>query len=164
MLEDAEAFCGRVHPRLVRALTVYLGDREVATELCQEALVRAWQRWPAVAEMRSPDSWVFRVAFNLANSTLRRRLAERRAHARLRVGDASMQPASDDVLVLRAAVDALPPRQRAAVVLRHLLDMSVEDTADALGCAPGTVKSLTAKGVMHLRDLLGASFVMSEEP
>lgn len=159
--DDAESFCRRVHPRLVRALTVYLGDREVAAELAQESLIRAWQRWPQVRLMRAPDAWVFRVAFNLANSVIRRRLAERRARARL--ADCAPPAAdADEVIVLRAAVDALPPRQRAAVVLRHLIGMSIDDTAAAMSCAPGTVKSLTAKGVARLHELLGGSLAGTE--
>lgn len=160
--DDAESFCRRVHPRLVRALTVYLGDAEVAAELAQESLIRAWQRWPQVRVMRSPDAWVFRVAFNMANSALRRRLAERRARARLADRPGPTVDA-DDVIVLRAAVDALPPRQRAAVVLRHLVGMSIDDTAATMSCAPGTVKSLTAKGVARLRELLGGTVTAAEE-
>lgn len=80
---DAAGFCRRVHPRLTVALAAYLGDRETAAELAQDALVRAWERWEHVAALESPDGWVFRVAYNLANSTLRRRSAERRARARL---------------------------------------------------------------------------------
>jgi RNA polymerase sigma factor (sigma-70 family) len=55
---------------------------------------------------------------------------------------------------LLAALKALPERMRAAVVLRHVADLSVEDAADALGCSPGTVKSQTARGLAKLRELL----------
>jgi DNA-directed RNA polymerase specialized sigma24 family protein len=55
---------------------------------------------------------------------------------------------------IRAALAALPPGMRAAVVLRHWLDLSVEETAGLLNCSEGTVKSQTAKGTARLRDLL----------
>jgi RNA polymerase sigma factor (sigma-70 family) len=57
-----------------------------------------------------------------------------------------------DALAVRAAVAALPPRQRAAVVLRYFADLSVDQTAAVLGCAPGTVKSLTSQAIASLRD------------
>ncbi len=50
---------------------------------------------------------------------------------------------------------AMPPRMRAAVVLRYLHDMTVDQTADALNCSKGNVKSQTARGLQHLRDALG---------
>jgi RNA polymerase sigma factor (sigma-70 family) len=57
--------------------------------------------------------------------------------------------------VIRAALAELPKRMRAAVVLRHWLDLSVEETASLLDCSEGTVKSQTAKGIARLRSLLG---------
>jgi DNA-directed RNA polymerase specialized sigma24 family protein len=58
---------------------------------------------------------------------------------------------------VRAALAQLAPRMRAAVVLRHWLDFSVEETADLLSCSEGTVKSQTAKGVSRLRELLAVA-------
>ena len=53
-----------------------------------------------------------------------------------------------------AALGSLPPKMRAAVVLRHVHDLSVDDTAEALGCSVGTVKSQTSRGLEKLRDAL----------
>jgi DNA-directed RNA polymerase specialized sigma24 family protein len=64
-------------------------------------------------------------------------------------------PDPDDQLAVRAAVALLPHRQRAALVLRYYADLSVAEVAEALECAPGTVKSLTSKGVAGLRRRLG---------
>ena len=58
------------------------------------------------------------------------------------------------------ALAALPPQQRAAVVLRHLTDMSVIEVADMMGVAEGTVKSQTARGVQALRFALGSAYTM----
>jgi RNA polymerase sigma-70 factor (sigma-E family) len=160
------AFCTEIHPQLVGALTFYLGDQAVAEELAQEALVRIWQHWDELAAYTSPRSWAFRVAYNLANSGLRRRRAERRARARLGA------PAEVDVdgrawaerLAVRDAVAALPDRQRAAVVLRYFVGLPVEEAAAAMGCPDGTVKSLTSRAVARLRASLDDDIVSAEAP
>jgi DNA-directed RNA polymerase specialized sigma24 family protein len=65
---------------------------------------------------------------------------------------------------VRAALAALPPRMRATIVLRHWLDLSVEETADLLNCSAGTVKSQTAKAAARLRDLLTSATVERTHP
>jgi RNA polymerase sigma factor (sigma-70 family) len=67
---------------------------------------------------------------------------------------ASRQVDHDAVLDLRRALAELAPGQRRAVVLRHLWDLSVEETAAELGVSPGTVKSQTSDAVRRLRELL----------
>lgn len=150
---EVGAFCRAMHPRLVGALALHCGDRDVAEELAQETLARVWERWASVREMESPEAWAFRVGFNLSTSRYRRRAAERRARARLGPPDDSEADAAA-VLTIRAAVAALPPRQRAAIVLRYFADQSIERTAEILGCAPGTVKSLTNRAIATLRSHL----------
>jgi len=146
--------CRELHPRLVRGLALHCRDAAVAQEVAQEALVRAWERWATVRGARSPEAWVWRVALNLATSRFRRRAAERRAYLRA-VPPSPTSPDPDDQLAVRAAVALLPHRQRAALVLRYYADLSVVEVAEALDCAPGTVKSLTSKGVARLRRRLG---------
>jgi RNA polymerase sigma-70 factor (sigma-E family) len=150
--EDIDAFCRRMSPRLVGSLSLQCDGRAVAEELAQEALVRAWERWNEVGRMASPDGWVFRVAFNLASSERRRRQAERRAIAR--VEPSTHVSDSADHIALREVLRALPPRQRAAVVLRYYTGFSVAEAAVVLGCAEGTVKSLTSQGVERIRSTL----------
>lgn len=71
--EELEKFCGQAYPELVAALTHQFGDRWLAEELAQEALVRACGRWDRVAGLASPVGWTFRVGVNLRRSRLRRR-------------------------------------------------------------------------------------------
>jgi RNA polymerase sigma-70 factor (sigma-E family) len=151
------AFCVAVHPHLVGALTLHLGDRAVAEELAQESLVRIWQRWDEVGTYDSPRAWAFRVAYNLANSGLRRRAAERRARTRLEAAPADGVDGSTwaEHLAVREAVAALPDRQRTAVVLRFFAGLSVDEAAAAMGCPAGTVKSLVHRAVAALRASLG---------
>jgi RNA polymerase sigma-70 factor (sigma-E family) len=150
---ELAAFCETQRPRLVGLLALYVGDRHVAEELSQEALIRLCQHWPRVRSMNQPRAWLDRVAFNLARSWFRRRSAARRALER-HGPDRGTAPERDDatVMVVRAAVRRLPPRMRQAVVCRHFLGLSVRETAQVMGCAEGTVKSLTAKALTALRD------------
>ncbi len=66
----------------------------------------------------------------------------------------------DARLDLRGVLDSLPARQRSAVVLRHYVGMSVAESAEALGCAQGTVKSLTSQGLASLRGALGEHYLV----
>lgn len=147
-----DEFCRRLHPRLVGTLHLYLGEPETARELAQDALVRVIERWSAVSVMEHPEAWTYRVAFNLARSRLRRRLAERRAHART-----GPQPTSSgdvevaDVLSVRSAVATLPTRQREAVVLRYFCDLPLAEIADVMSCRTGTVKAHLHQAMANLR-------------
>ncbi|MEJ7582694.1 MAG: SigE family RNA polymerase sigma factor [Acidimicrobiales bacterium] len=147
-----DEFCRRLHPRLVGALRLYLAEPEIARDLAQEALVRVIERWPRVSTMDHPEAWVYRVAFNLARSGLRRRKAERRAHDR-NGAPATVAWSVDiaEVLAVRAAVSALPARQRQAVVLRYYGDLPLLAIAEAMACRPGTVKAHLHQAVATLR-------------
>lgn len=144
--------CEREHPRLVGLLALYTGDRAVGEDLAQDTLVRLYGHWPRVQHMASPHAWLSSVGLNLARSWWRRRFAEQRAHRRLgRSRPDTVEPEPSDVVAIRKAVAALPPRQRAALVLRYYAGLSVAETADTLDCAEGTVKSLTHKAIAALR-------------
>lgn len=154
--EDVTAFCRELRPRLVGALSLYCGDLAVAEELTQETLSRVWEHWPKVRGLAFPEGWAHRVGLNLASSWLRRRHAEQRARAKLD-GRAQIDAAPDTAaaVAVRRAVAALPRRRRTALVLRYYLDLSVEQTADQMGCAAGTVRALTSQALATLRDEAG---------
>ncbi len=135
------------HP-LVGSLALYCGDRAVAEELAQEALARAWLRWP---KLEDPKAWTYRTAFNLASSWGRRRSAERRANRRAGEMAPVNEPDRADVHAVREAVAALPDRQRAVIVSRFFLGFDVRETAEVLGCAEGTVKAATHQALAALR-------------
>ena len=147
---DPAEFCEQVRGRLVAALVLYTGDRYVAEELAQEALSRAWERWDTVGAMVSPEGWTFRTARNLAVSRWRRRGIERRAR---RVYDSGAAVVEDpaEAVALRDAVASLPERQRATIVARFYLGLSVAETARHLDCAEGTVKAATSQALDRLR-------------
>lgn len=152
---DQAAFCRREHPRLVGALVLYLGDAETALDLAQEALARACAAWGRVSRMHAPGAWLHRVAINLAKRHLRRGLLARRAVERHDAPVATWDADVADRLAVRAAVTALPPRQRTALVLRYYSDLPVIEVARIMGCRPGTVQALTSQALAKLRgDLL----------
>jgi RNA polymerase sigma-70 factor (ECF subfamily) len=150
---DPSAFCAEVGGRLTGSLVLFCGDRALGEELAQEALIRALERWPRVSRLDSPEAWVFHVGFNLARSARRQREAEGRARSRLareRERHAEL-PDTAVALAVREAINALPPRQRAVVLIRYYAELDVRETARAMHCAEGTVKSLTHKAIAALR-------------
>ena len=150
---DLAAFCRREHPRLVGAVGLYLDDVAAAEEIAQEALLRACRDWRRVGALESPGGWTHRVAMNLAVSVARRRNTRRRADQRLATY-AHVDPEEHDqatTLAMRAALATLDARQREALVLRYYADLSVAETAAAMECPEGTVKTLTSRGVAALR-------------
>lgn len=149
MSDGAVAFCERLRPRLLGVLTLQCGDAGVAEELTQETLAVVWDKWTRVQQMQSPEAWALRVGLNLSKTWIRRKVAERRA---LRRADrAPIHVLLPDRVDVRDGVARLPQRQRAAIVLRFYADLTVTETAQVMGCAPGTVKALTHQGIAALR-------------
>lgn len=149
-----EAFCLDAHPKLVAALAHHTGNRWLAEELAQEALIRACERWDReVSNLQSPIGWTFRVGVNLSRSYFRRRAAERRANARSVEGSPHVVD-HDDALTVRAALADLPARQREVVLLRFFLGLSSAEAGAVLGMSPGAVRVLTHRAVEALRGVL----------
>jgi RNA polymerase sigma-70 factor (ECF subfamily) len=144
-----EELCRDQYGRVVRAAFLIVADREEALDIAQETFARAFERWGQVSKMENPVGWLYRVATNQALSRrrqLRYRLPLTRTHT---------EPHEPADPALASALARLTPAQRAAIVLRFYLDLSVEATALVLKKAPGTVRALTAQGIATLRDDLG---------
>jgi RNA polymerase sigma-70 factor (ECF subfamily) len=138
--EGFESWYRAEHPRLLAALTVATGDVEVAQDLVSEAFARALERWERVSAMASPGGWVREVAVNLLRRMHRRAALERRLLGRQRPAHSQSPFESIDPELWKAVV-SLPPRQRAVLGLRSVLDLSQADTARLLGIRPGTVSA-----------------------
>ncbi|HSJ84158.1 MAG TPA: SigE family RNA polymerase sigma factor [Acidimicrobiia bacterium] len=149
VVDSFEVFYRDRWQRIYRAVAVGVKNSDLAKEAVDEAMVRAYERWQAVAKMSNPEGWVFRVAMNWATSRLRRQALSVREWGRPVV---TYQPEPEPGLV--AAVRALPRRQRDVVIARCLLDMSEVDTANALGIPVGTVKSRLSRGLGRLKEHL----------
>jgi len=165
--EDANltAFCRAEWPRLVGSMSLYVGRRDVAEELAQEALIRVCARWDEIQKADSPSAWAHRVAFNLAKSRGRREAtwARLRVRAVPRADDHAVADATDAVAV-RAAVASLPTAQRQAVILRYFADLSIRDVAAVMQCPENTVKTHVGRACARLRlsGLLGVHDVEEE--
>lgn len=150
-----EDFCRREYPPLVGLVTLYCGERSVAEEAVQEALAAVGSRWFPVFGVRDPAAYAYRSALNHSQRLARR--SRRRMAAEARYGEeqarrtAARVDAAEDAAVLQGAVSRLTTRQRQALVLRYYADLSVERTAEIMGCRPGTVTALTSQAIAALR-------------
>lgn len=140
--EEFDAFYARSRDRLAVQLAALTGDPAEALDHVQEAFVRAWLRWRHVAELDDPEAWVRRVARNLAVSRWRR---ARRLVLRARPPDAPI-PFDEEQGHVLTALAGLPPVQREAVVLHHVVGLSVAEVATEMRAPVGTVKSWLSRG------------------
>jgi RNA polymerase sigma factor (sigma-70 family) len=164
--EDLTAFCRREHPRLVGTLSLYCGSVFLAEELAQEALARVCRDWGRVRRMDHPGAFAQRVAINLANSQFRRRAAERRARQRLEAFARQREHTPDETsaITIRAAVAALPRRQRTALVLRYFCDLPFAEVARLMESPEPTVKSLARRAVQRLQAEAGITDELEAAP
>jgi RNA polymerase sigma-70 factor (sigma-E family) len=158
--QDAD-FTEFVHaswPALYRTAYLLLGDRELAEDLAQTALAKTYAAWSRIDDRAAAPAYARRTLINTASSWFRKKgwRNELPTAAIPETGyafDPSTRPAVLD------ALGRLPTRQRAVVVLRYYEDLSVAETADALGCSTGTVKSQTFEAFAKLRVLLGDAVI-----
>jgi len=158
--KDFENLCRAEYAAVVRAAYLITGDPEEAADVAQEAFARAYERWSSVSRLDQPGAWVQRVAINLAISWWRRQRVRARFPDAGEIGARTDSDLEDTDLM--AALQALAPAQRAAVVLRYFADQSVEHAAQALGKRPGTIRALTSQGLARLRVLLSKEAIQDE--
>jgi RNA polymerase sigma-70 factor (ECF subfamily) len=147
---DFDALFREAGSGVFRTLFAYTGGRrDIAEEAMAEAFARALARSGTI---RDPVAWIYRTAFRLANDELR---AERRRGPA--PSDAEAPPPELSGLI--DALRRLSPNQRAAIVLRHVLDLDVSEVARRMGTAAPTVRVHIHRGRKRLRELLGAEEV-----
>jgi RNA polymerase sigma-70 factor (sigma-E family) len=134
------------------------GDRHAAEDLVQGALAKAFVHWRRIRGEAEP--YVRKILYR--DSVSRWRGLGRRPETPVAVPPETAWVGDRDDphlrLLLRDALLALPPRQRAVLVLRYLEDLTVEETADILGCRPGTVASQASRALSKLRDTVPTQF------
>lgn len=152
-----DAFVASGSARLLRSAYLLTGDRNHSEDLLQVALVRTAARWDVARG--SPHAYAHRVLVNLLHDR-RRNLSRRASEQPLDAFDERQARSFDgadalvDRIALASAVRRLPPRQREVVVLRFFADLSVVETAAAIGASEGTVKTHTSRALKSLRSAL----------
>ena len=156
--EEFTDFVQAAWPALYRTAYLLVGDRGLAEDLVQTALAKTYVSWGRVRDLGAAGVYARTVLVNTASSWFRRRSWSSEVATADLPDEAVTLPDSDRPMVV-AALRALPPRQRAVVVLRFYEDLTVEQTAAALGVNAGTVKSQTSHAMTKLRSLLGESVI-----
>ena len=157
---DEEAFSAYVaarRPQLFRTACLLCGDPHRAEDVVQDALVRLYAAWDRVARIDNIAGYVRRIIVNAHYSDRRRPWRRERATA---PRDVPLLPGfpAEDADAIRAALRALPPGQRRVIVLRHIWNLTIEETAAELRISTGTVKSQSAAAAASLRKSLAADF------
>ncbi|MEZ5093043.1 RNA polymerase sigma factor [Nocardioides sp.] len=141
--------------RLVVQLYGVIGDYSEAEDAVQEAFVRASLHRARFEATLNPEAWLRAVAINVHRNRWRKLRNFARIRHRL-VEAVDLPGLGETHLELMAALRSLPETQREVVALHHLVDLSVDEVADLLGCPTGTVKSRLARGRAALEAALGA--------
>lgn len=134
---------------VAEALAATVGDASLGAEAADEAMVRAYERWHRIEFSANPSGWAYRVGLNWA----RRRIG--RTSQETLVEEAIARPTSEEPPgLLDASLLQLPIEQRSVVVLRYVMDLTVDDIAQALGLPAGTVKSRLHRAHARLAEIM----------
>ena len=155
--EEFTSFYTASFPRLVGQLYAMTGDRAEAQDAVQEAFVRAWVHRGRIEKDRGAEAWVRVTAWRIAASRWRRGQEGIRLMLLAARPDRAAGPGPDRVAFVEA-LRRVPAEQRRALVLYHLVDLTVEQIAAETGVRPGTVKARLARGraalMPHLRETI----------
>ena len=154
------------YTRMLRVAVVLLGDRAGAEDVVQDAFLALHSGWHRIRDKPEAVGYLHRSVVNGARSRLRRRAVAIRLRPPRQPDVISAEDAALAALVtgpLLAAMRALPRREREAVLFRHYLDLSEQQTADALGVRAGSVKGYASRGLAKLRAALHGSINAQEQ-
>jgi RNA polymerase sigma factor (sigma-70 family) len=140
-----ELFRRRYEP-MVRVAFLLVGSRAEAEDVVQDAFARVELRW---AKLDNPEGYLHRCVVNRSHDILRRRRVEQRFRLLRREETSELQ--ADE---LGDALAALPPKRRAAIVLKYYAGLREREIAEALGVRSGTVKSMLHRGLAQLREVI----------
>jgi RNA polymerase sigma-70 factor (sigma-E family) len=161
--EAFRAFAATHRDSLRRTAYLLCGDWHQSDDLVQTTLVKLYVAWNRLNRSGNPQAYTRRILTRCYLDERRRPWRREAPADALADTAAAVAAPADTVLDLRAALDLLPTRQRATIVLRFWADASVADTALALDCSEGTVKSQTARALATLRERLADPALLSEE-
>jgi RNA polymerase sigma-70 factor (sigma-E family) len=159
---DVAAFSEFVEARstsLFRTAYLMVGDHQLAQDLLQEALVKTLVAWPRLRDHATVEAYTRRIVVNTSITWRRRKSFHE--HPAETLPETAGSDAVEDLVTHDELVGhllALAPRQRAAIVLRYYQDLTEAQTAEAMGCSVGTVKSQVSDGLARLRSSMGPDF------
>jgi RNA polymerase sigma-70 factor (sigma-E family) len=160
---DFESYVRDAGRPLLRFAIVLTDDPELAQDLVQDVLLRAQQNWARIGEVERPHAYVRRMIVNEMVSWRRKwSRIEPRPDRDLDHVVADPTDAVDRRDALLTELARLPVKQRAAIVLRYLEDMTDADIGEVLGCTPGTVRVHVHRALARLRVDLGSSAIATE--
>lgn len=148
---DYSAYYQARGPALRRTAYLLAGSWDEAEDLVQATFVKLYVHWTRVRS-ETADAYARRV---LLNEFLGNRRRRRETPVPAIAEQPAAEPSTVDRVVLDNALAALPPKQRAAIVLRYWEDLSVAETAALLGVSAGTVKSTVSRALVTLRPMVG---------
>ena len=157
--EDFEAWYRQTYPALLATVTALSRDHQVALDITDESFARALAHWKRVGAMDSPGGWTYRVAVNLLRRRGRRAALERALLARERPA-ATPETSDTDLWYL---VQSLSPRQRSAIVLRYVADLTERDVALAMGISRSGVASTLQAAHRRLGELMSVPLAADVE-
>jgi len=158
--EQFRQFVSTRSSALLRTAYLLTGDHARAEDLLQSALIRAHRHWRRVRKQGEPEAYVRKIMINLNTDWWRRRSSFEQVVDAF-PDEQSREPAADAFAAyelrdeLWEALRTLPPKMRAALVLRYFEDLTETQTAHLLGCSVGTVKSQCSRGLDRLRAVYG---------
>jgi RNA polymerase sigma-70 factor (sigma-E family) len=153
---EAKAFTDFMSARsasLFRTAYLIVGDHQLAQDLLQESLIKTYMAWPRLRDPSKAEAYTRKTIVTTAISWRRRRSFHERPTdlvPETTVPDPGEAVTTHALIV--AQLRTLPPRQRAAIVLRYYEDLSEAQTAEVMGCSVGAVKSHVSTGLVRLRD------------
>jgi RNA polymerase sigma-70 factor (ECF subfamily) len=162
---DFDTYYSASFDRVRRAMTLTFRDASLAEEITQEAFFQTLRKWPKVSRLDHPEGWTMIVALNKGRDLHRRRVRQDAKKSLLVVQDPNNRSGEalvDDRMMIASLLESVTDRQREALVLRYISQLTIPEIASAMGCAEGTVKatlhaalanaSLQVKGVNNVAE------------
>ncbi|HMS25193.1 MAG TPA: RNA polymerase sigma factor [Acidimicrobiia bacterium] len=150
-----------MYPRLVRTLMVACGEKELAADLAQESLAKAYSQWKKVNDLDVPGAWVRKVAINALRDEMRKR-SRRNTHSDSKIELSTLESIERSLPTPLAvdfarALEQLPSQQRIVATLALVDDCSSKEIAATMGISEGSVKT----HLHHARNTLGTTLAPS---
>ncbi len=156
--EEFRRLFERCRRSLLAQAYLLTGDRQESQDLVQETFLRAWRNWTRVSDLDNQDAWLRRVLYNLGVSRWRN-LSMRRSHVQLARSDGAAPAPGDAHLDVMKALQSLPLKQREALVLVAIVDLTTAQAAREMRTNEGTVRVWVSRARASMGLLLGLDSV-----